>query len=362
LKIYPKNSTNWSNGFELDRKRKELDSLEKSSQNSDFWDNQEKAALSQKKASQLKEEIESFGVLLNEFSEIKEFFTAFGQDNLMGEQISQKINTLKDKIEKRGLSVFLSGEYDKKGAIILIQAGAGGRDAEDWVCLLLKMYQKYAERAGFEYKILSQSFTEGGGPEGRLGVKEVEMEIKGKFAFGYLKKESGAHRLVRISPFSAKQLRHTSFAKVEVIPKIENDEIGGDILNPDDLKIETFRSSGAGGQNVNRRETAVRITHLPTGLVVACQTERYQAVNKKIALEIMAGKVLGIKEKERQTCLAKMKGEKIEANFGHQIRSYVLHPYNLVKDHRTGVETTDTQAVLNGEIDDFIMAETKSFV
>ena len=362
MKIYPKSSINWSKGFDLDSKRKELGSLQADFQKPYFWDNQEKAALSQKRASQLKEEANSFESLKKELAEIKEFFTAFGHDNIIEGQISQKMNVLNAEIEEKSLAFSLSGEYDKKNAVIVIQAGAGGRDAEDWVCLLLKMYQKYAERMGFEHKVLSQNFTEGGGPEGRLGIKEVKIEIKGKFAFGYLKKESGAHRLVRLSPFSAKQLRHTSFAKVEVIPKIEDSEINESVLRPEDLKVETFRSSGAGGQNVNRRETAVRITHTPTGLVSSCQTERYQAINKKIALEVLAGKILGLKEKEKQADLAKMRGDRIEADFGHQIRSYVLHPYNLVKDHRTGTETTNSQAVLNGEIDEFVAAEMKSFV
>ena len=260
-------------------------------------------------------------------------------------------------INEKSLSVFLSGEYDKKDAIISIQAGAGGRDAEDWVCLLLKMYQKYAESKNWAHKILFQTFGEAGGPEGRIGIKEIGIEIKGKFAFGFLKNENGAHRLVRLSPFSNKQLRQTSFAKVEVIPRIENEKIFENILKADDLKVETFRSSGAGGQNVNRRETAVRITHLPTGLVASCQTERYQAVNKKIALEILAGKVLQFKEREQDLYLAKLKGEKVSADFGHQIRSYILHPYNLVKDHRTDIETTDTQAILNGDLEKFIYAE-----
>lgn len=360
MKICLKSSIIWSSGFELDSKRKELSSLQKDLQKPGFWDNQGKAALSQKRASQLKEEVDSFEGFKREFNEIKELVVAFGHDSEIEGQISQKIDILSAKIEEKSLALSLSGEYDKKSAIILIQAGAGGRDAEDWVCLLLKMYQRYAERSGFEHKIIAQSFTEGGGPDGRIGIKEVEMEVKGKFAFGYLKKESGAHRLVRLSPFSSKQLRHTSFAKVEVIPKIENDEINESILKNEDLKVETFRSSGAGGQNVNRRETAVRITHIPTGIVSSCQTERYQAVNKKIALEILAGKILQLKEKEKQANLLKMRGERIEADFGHQVRSYVLHPYNLVKDHRTGIETTNTQAVLNGEIGEFIKAEIKA--
>ena len=313
---------------EIEKLRKELATLQADFMRPDFWRNSEQAIKKQKRAIQLKENIESL--------------EAFKLDGVINE---------------KSLSVFLSGEYDKKDAIISIQAGAGGRDAEDWVCLLLKMYQKYAESKNWAHKILFQTFGEAGGPEGRIGIKEIGIELKGKFAFGFLENENGAHRLVRLSPFSNKQLRQTSFAKVEVIPRIENEEINENILKADDLKVETFRSSGAGGQNVNRRETAVRITHLPTGLVASCQTERYQAVNKKIALEILAGKVLQFKEREQDLYLAKLKGEKVSADFGHQIRSYILHPYNLVKDHRTDIETTDTQAILNGDLEKFIYAE-----
>lgn len=317
---------------EIENLRKELAVLQEDFLRPDFWRDSEQAIKKQKRARQLKENIESLEVF-----------------------------KLDGTINERNLSVFLSGEYDKNDAILSIQSGAGGRDAEDWACMLLKMYQKYSESKNWLHKILFQTFGEAGGPDGRIGIKEVGIEIKGKFAFGFLKKENGVHRLVRLSPFSNKQLRQTSFAKVDVIPKIENDEITESILKSDDLKIETFRSSGAGGQNVNRRETAIRVTHLPTGLVATCQNERYQAVNKKIALEILAGKVLQQKEKEKEVCLVKLKGEKISADFGHQIRSYVLHPYNLVKDHRTEVETANTQAVLNGDLEKFIYAEISKF-
>jgi len=359
LKVYTKSSISWSNGFELDKKLKELSSLQEDFMKPDFWDNPNEASRKQKIASQLKEEINSFSGFKKELIELKDFALIYGADSEAEEQLKQKVEILKAKIEEKELAIFLSGEYDKKDAIMSIQSGAGGRDAEDWACLLLKMYQKYCESKGWGHKILFQTFTEGGGPEGRIGIKEAGIEIKGKFAFGFLKKENGAHRLVRISPFSSKQLRHTSFTKVEVIPKIEEAEINENILKADDLKVETFRASGPGGQNVNRRETAVRITHIPTGLVSSCQTERYQAVNKKIALEILAGKVLQLKEKEKQEDLARIRGERIKADFGHQVRSYILHPYNLVKDHRTGIETTNTQAVLNGEIDQFIIAGIK---
>ncbi len=274
------------------------------------------------------------------------------------EELEEKIWELEERLKNKEKEIFLSGPYDKRNAILTIQAGAGGRDAEDWVALLAEMYQRFAERKNWKYCILSQNFTEGGGPEGRIGLREISLGIKGKFAYGLLKKESGVHRLVRISPFSAQGLRHTSFARVEVLPEIEETESGIKI-QPEDLKIETFRASGPGGQYVNRRETAVRITHLPTGITVSCQTERLQGENRKRAMQILIAKLYRLKQKEKEEELAKIKGEKVSAEFGNQIRSYVFHPYKLIKDHRTGVETSDVEGVLDGKLDKFIEAEIK---
>ena len=275
-------------------------------------------------------------------------------------ELEEKVLELEEKLKNKEEKILLSGPYDKRDAILTIQAGAGGRDAEDWVTLLAKMYQRFAERKNWKYRILSQNFTEGGGPEGRIGLREISFEIKGKYAYGFLKKESGVHRLVRISPFSAQGLRHTSFARVEVLPEIEEEESGIKI-QPEDLKIETFRASGPGGQYVNRRETAVRITHLPTGITVSCQTERLQGSNRKRAMQILIAKLYQLKQKEREEELAKIKGKKISAEFGNQIRSYVFHPYKLVKDHRTGVETSNVEEVLDGKLDKFIEAEIKLY-
>ena len=274
------------------------------------------------------------------------------------EELEEKIWELEERLKNKEKEIFLSGPYDKRNAILTIQAGAGGRDAEDWVALLAEMYQRFAERKNWKYCILSQNFTEGGGPEGRIGLREISLGIKGKFAYGLLKKESGVHRLVRISPFSAQGLRHTSFARVEVLPEIEETE-SGIRIQPEDLKIETFRASGPGGQYVNRRETAVRITHLPTGITVSCQTERLQGENRKRAMQILIAKLYRLKQKEKEEELAKIKGEKVSAEFGNQIRSYVFHPYKLIKDHRTGVETSDVEGVLDGKLDKFIEAEIK---
>jgi len=273
-------------------------------------------------------------------------------------ELLQKIYDIKNKIQAEAYKVLLNGEYDQNSAILSIQSGAGGRDAEDWVCLLLRMYQKYCERKNWKYRIINQELTEAGGPEGRIGIREVTMEIKGGFAFGFLKRESGVHRLVRISPFSAKQLRHTSFAKVEVLPKIANEQEMQ--VRPEDLRIETFHSSGPGGQNVNKRETAVRIVHLPTGIAVASQGERAQAANKKNALEILFAKLAVLREQERESELQQLKGEKKNVTFGSQIRSYVLHPYKLVKDHRTGYEENNAEAVLDGDLAGFLDEELKN--
>lgn len=298
--------------------------------------------------SQLKDELKEFSNLRKELAILEG----------LGKELSeQDLKEVERKIKEKELEVFLSGKYDKKGAILTIYAGAGGRDAQDWVTLLLRMYERYCQRKGFKSKILHQSFGEGGGPEGRIGTKSVSLEIKGPFAFGFLKGESGVHRLVRISPFSPQKLRHTSFARVEVIPEITEKELKEVKIDPKDLKIETFRASGPGGQYVNKRESAVRIQHLPTGIVVTCQSERLQGQNRKKAMNILKTKILQIKKEKREKEIKKIKGKKVSASWGNQIRSYVFHPYKLVKDLRTGVETTEVEEVLDGNLDQFIKAE-----
>ncbi len=268
-----------------------------------------------------------------------------------------KTEEFKKKLKQKELQVFLSGKYDKGNAILLIYAGAGGQDAQDWTTMLLRMYERYAALKGYQTKILHQSFGEGGGPEGRIGTKSVVLEIKGNFAYGFLKKETGVHRLVRISPFSSKSLRHTSFALVEVLPEISKTEESEIEIKPNEIKLETFRASGPGGQYVNRRESAVRITHLPTGIFVSCQSERLQGLNREKAMKILAAKLYQLKEMKIQKELKEIKGEQVSASWGNQIRSYVLHPYKMVKDLRTGVETADVESVLNGDLDKFIEGE-----
>ncbi len=268
------------------------------------------------------------------------------------------IKDLEKKIEKQEFKTFLSGRYDKNNAIIEIFSGAGGQDAQDWVTMILRMYEKYCASKGFKPIILHQAFGESGGPEGRIGTKSVIIGISGSHAYGYLKKESGVHRLVRISPFNAQKLRHTSFALVNVLPEIKEDESDLEI-RPEDLRVDTFKASGPGGQYVNKTESAVRITHIPTGIVVASQTERLQGKNKDNAMKILISKLYQLREEQHVKEIKEIKGENISVRFGNQIRSYVLHPYKMVKDLRTQYETSDAEGVLDGDLEKFIEAELK---
>jgi peptide chain release factor 2 len=290
---------------------------------------------------------------------LKEFNELAKEDLNLLSEVEKKFQEIEKKIKKEEIKIFLSGKYDKGNAILTIMAGAGGQDAQDWATMLLRMYQRYCQRKGFSTKILHQSFGEGGGPEGRIGTKSVTLEIKGKYAFGFLKKESGVHRLVRISPFSPQKLRHTSFALVEVLPEFSQEELSQIKIRPEEIKLETFRASGPGGQYVNKRESAVRITHLPTGIVVASQSERLQGENREKAMKILISKLLKKKQEEKEKEIQKIKGKVVSASWGNQIRSYVLHPYKLVKDLRSGLETSDVEGVLDGKLDEFIEEEIK---
>lgn len=269
----------------------------------------------------------------------------------------ESIETEED-LRKMEIRTFLSGKYDQGNAILSVYAGAGGQDAQDWATILLRMYERHSAFKGFKTKILHQSFGEAGGPEGRIGTKQVTSEIRGKYAYGFLKKESGVHRLVRISPFSTQKLRHTSFALVEVLPeiKVEESEIK---IRQEELKIDFYRASGPGGQYVNKRETSVRITHLPTGLTVSCQSERLQGENRKRAESLLLSKLYQMREEEQKKEISEIKNKKVSIEWGNQIRSYVLHPYKLVKDLRTNVETSKVEEVLDGKLDEFIEDEIK---
>ena len=297
-------------------------------------------------------------VFKKKICDFKELNNLAKDDESLARDLQKKSDELKAEIEKEETKVFLSGKYDKNNAILEIFSGAGGQDSQDWAAMLLRMYEKYCGAQGFKTNILHQSFGQGGGPEARIGIKSVIMEIKGSYAYGFLKKESGAHRLVRISPFSAQKLRHTSFALVSILPELEEKDIEIKISS-DDLKVETFKASGPGGQYVNKTESAVRITHKPTGIAVSSQTERLQGKNKDNAMKILYAKLYQLREESQKKELKKIKGELAPASWGNQIRSYVLHPYKMVKDLRTQYETSDAEGVLDGKLEQFIQAELK---
>jgi peptide chain release factor 2 len=323
-------------------------------QKPDFWNDQKAAARISQEVSELKEELETIESIEKDFKDLSELS---GLSESTGE-LEDHYRALNKRLDKEELRIYLGGKYDKKHALLEIFAGAGGQDSEDWATMLLRMYERYCQKKGFKTQILHQSFGDPGGPEGRIGTKSVTVEIRGNYAYGFLKKERGVHRLVRLSPFNAQDLRHTSFALVEVLPEIEEDDSEIQI-KPEDLRMDTFRSSGPGGQYVNKTESAVRITHIPTGITVSCQTERLQGKNRDRAMKVLYSKLAQLKKDEHQKEMKSIKGNQISASWGNQIRSYVLHPYQMVKDLRTEVETSDTQGVLDGDLEQFIAAEVK---
>lgn len=294
-----------------------------------------------------------------EIEDIRSLSEITKEDDAGFSELGKQSEYIAKRVEQEERRTFLSGSYDRNNALVTITAGAGGQDAQDWATMLLRMYERFCQRKGWRTSVFHQSFGDPGG-EGRIGTKQVSFEVKGFHAYGFLKRESGVHRLVRISPFSAQSLRHTSFASVEVLPELQEEERKQVHVKPEELQIDTFRSSGPGGQNVNKRETAVRITHIPSGIAVSSQTTRTQAENKAKAMDMLAAKLFLLKEKEREKEMQKLKGDKRPIEWGSQIRSYVLHPYQMVKDHRTDTETSDIQGVLDGDLDAFIEASLKS--
>ena len=280
------------------------------------------------------------------------------RDQGIDNELQEEIKGIAKRINRERIKYLLTGEYDKGKAILSIFSGAGGREAEDWTAMLSRMYQRYAERSGFKIKILACSFGEAGGPESRIALKSIVMEIDGRYAYGYLKRESGVHRLVRISPFSEQHLRHTSFALVEVLPELTKEKEAEIEIDSKDLRVDTFRSSGPGGQHVNKRESAIRVTHLPTGITASCQSERLQGSNREQALKMLKVRLYQAGQKKEKKTLAKFK-EDPKAAWGKQIRSYVIQPYQMVKDYRTKVETSRIDEVLDGSLEKFIEAEIR---
>jgi peptide chain release factor 2 len=276
------------------------------------------------------------------------------QDDSLKEEIQHEVENLSAIFDELEIRLILNNEYDSRGAILAIHAGAGGTESQDWADMLLRMYLRWAERRRYQAEILDIS------PGEEAGIKNATIEVKGDYGYGYLKSEHGVHRLVRLSPFDADHARHTSFVLVEVLPEVkERTEIQ---ISPDDLKIDTFRSSGPGGQHMQKTSSAVRITHIPTGLIVTCESQRSQYQNKESAMKVLHARLLEIELEKKEGEKAKLKGKRIEAGWGNQIRSYVLHPYRMVKDHRTDYETSNTTAVLDGELDEFIISYLRSKV
>lgn len=296
--------------------------------------------------SNLREEIEFYEALKKSTEDTLELLTL--ADGSMQEELKQEAEKIERAIDKLELNTLLSGKYDHGNALLAIHAGAGGTDSQDWAEMLERMYLRWAERRGYKTEILDRTVGE------EAGIKSVTIGVTGNLAYGYLRPEKGVHRLVRLSPFDAAHRRHTSFALVEVLP--EMDELAEVKVPMDDIKIDVYKSSGAGGQNVQKNATAVRLMHIPTGLVVTCQNERSLVQNKENALRVLKARLLEIMQEAQEEKISELRGEYTKAEWGSQIRSYVLHPYQLVKDHRTDYETGNTQAVLDGEIDPFIEA------
>jgi len=307
----------------------------------------------------LKNAVEFWNKTEKELEDLKELSKLAESDEIVEKELEDKIEALEKELRKEELLVLLSGKYDKKHALMTISSGQGGHDAEDFVRMLFRMYSNYFENKKWHFQVLHEHFSEepdsSDEARGERGLRSISLEIEAPFAYGYLKNESGVHRLVRVSPFDAKKLRHTSFALVEVVPEVEDVEMGEIELDDKDLKIEFSRSSGAGGQNVNKRETAVRIVHLPTGVAVSCQNERSQAQNREKAIHLLKAKIFNYLQQQKTKEKEFLK-KRIEPSWGNQIRNYVLHPYKLVKDLRTGVEKTQIESIWEGDIDDFIEA------
>lgn len=344
------------NLFDIDKKKKQVEELEEQTKANEFWSDMEKSAKVLQEIKLLKDKIdgiEKTKSLIEDTNVLIELGNEANDESVISE-VKQNVKTISKDIDRMEIENLLSGKHDRDNAIITIHPGAGGTESQDWAEMLYRMYSMWCEKNG--YKLEELDYLEGDG----AGIKSVTFSVTGPNAYGYLKSESGVHRLVRISPFDSAGRRHTSFAAVEVIPEV-SDDVNVEI-NPEDLKIDTYRSSGAGGQHVNKTESAIRITHIPTNIVVSCQTQRSQIQNRDKAMKMLMSKLLELKEKENKERIEDLKGVQKEIAWGSQIRSYVFCPYTLVKDHRTNYETGNVEAVMNGEINGFIDEYLKKMI
>ena len=337
----------------IDKLEEELKILEKETSTQEFWNNSENMAKVLSKINNLKKKITSYKNIENEIKTLSEMLELVAEegDSDLEKEISENLNNVEKDVEELEISTLLSEKYDENNAIVTIHPGAGGTESQDWAEMLYRMYTRWANDNNF--KIEELDYLDGE----EAGLKSVTFLVSGSYAYGYLKSEHGVHRLVRISPFDSGGRRHTSFASVEVLPEINDDE---DIyINPDDIKMDVYRASGAGGQHVNKTSSAVRLTHIPTGIIVACQTERSQFQNRDTAMKMLKSKLLTLKEQANKEKIEDLKGIQMDIAWGSQIRSYVFCPYTLVKDHRTNFEVGDVQSVMDGNLNSFIFAYLK---
>lgn len=334
--------------FDIANLEKELKELEQQTTSQEFWENQQNTSQVLKRITEIKNKVEEYKLSKNTLDNLLDLveLLKIEKDEQLENELEKNVSNLSKQVDKLEISTLLSGKYDINNAIITLHPGAGGTEAQDWVEMLYRMYTRWANANG--YKVEELDYL----PGDEAGIKSVTFLVSGNYAYGYLKGEQGVHRLVRISPFDAGGRRHTSFASVEVLPEISEDiEID---INPDDLKIDTYRASGAGGQHINKTSSAVRITHIPTNIVVACQTERSQIQNRETAMKMLKSKLLHLKEQEHKETIDELKGIQMDIAWGSQIRSYVFCPYTLVKDHRTNYEVGNVQAVMDGDLNGFI--------
>ena len=341
------------NLFDISKLETKLKELEKQTMQENFWNDTKSSSKILTQIKSLKRKVNEYIKLKNEVINLQELtdLVELELDEEIEKEILKNTTKLQKEIEKFEISTFLSGKYDANNAIITIHPGAGGTESQDWAEMLYRMYTRWANKSAYEVKELD--YLEGE----EAGIKSVTFEIIGENAYGYMKCEMGVHRLVRISPFDSGGRRHTSFASVEVLPEISDDiELE---INPDDLRVDTYRSSGAGGQHINKTSSAVRITHIPTNIVVACQSERSQIQNRETAMKMLKSKLLDLKEKEQKEKIEDLKGVQMDIAWGSQIRSYVFCPYTMVKDHRTNYEVGNVEAVMDGEIDEFMESYLK---